>query len=61
MNGCVIAIGARNAELRAAAEAAARRIGRVVVDHGPTGCVTPAAVPYIAKLWDRRLAKAGTR
>ena len=37
----------------------AGRIGIVVVDHGNTGCVTPAAVPYIAKIWDRKAAKAG--
>ena len=45
MNGALIAIGARNEALRAAAEAASGRIGIVVVDHGETGCVTPAAVP----------------
>jgi hypothetical protein len=55
----LIAIGSRNVALRAAAEAAAGRIGKVVVDHGDTGCVTPAAVPYIAKIWNRKLAKAG--
>ncbi len=59
MNGCLIAIGARNEALRAAAEATAGRIGGLVVDHGQTGCVTPAAIPYIARIWDRRLAKAG--
>ena len=58
MNGALIAIGVRNAGLRAAAEAAAGRIGNVVVDHGKTGCVTPAAVPYIAKTWDRRRSRA---
>lgn len=59
MNGCLIAIGGRNERLRAAAESTAGRIGVVVVDHGETGCTTPAAVPYIARMWDRRLAKAG--
>ena len=59
MNGCVIAIGVRNETLRVAAEAVASRIGVVVVDHGETGCKTPAAIPYIAKTWDRKLAKAG--
>ncbi|HYO43889.1 MAG TPA: DNA alkylation repair protein [Candidatus Limnocylindrales bacterium] len=54
----VIAIGSRNERLRVAAEAAAGRIGRVVVDHGDTGCRTPAAVPYLAKVWERRAAKA---
>lgn len=60
MNGALIAIGIRNEALRAAAEAVAARIGPVVVDHGRTGCVTPAAVPYIGKAWDRRLARAKT-
>ena len=59
MNGALIAIGVRNEELRAAAEATSGRIGIVIVDHGDTGCVTPAAVPYIAKIWDRKTAKAG--
>jgi 3-methyladenine DNA glycosylase AlkD len=58
MNGALIAIGARNERLRAEAEAASGRIGIVVVDHGETGCVTPAAVPYIAKIWDRKDARA---
>jgi hypothetical protein len=62
MNGALIAIGARNDRLRAKAEAASGRIGIVVVDHGETGCVTPSAGPYIAKIWarkDARSAKAG--
>ena len=59
MNGCLIAIGGRNSDLRAAAEAAATSIGTVKVDHGATGCKTPAAIPYIARMWDRRAVKAG--
>ena len=59
MNGCLIAIGGRDMELRKAAEAASGRIGIVVVDHGDTGCKTPAAIPYLAKIWDRRLARVG--
>ncbi len=59
MNGCVIAIGSRNEALRAAAEASAGRIGVVTVDHGETGCKTPAAIPYIQRTWDRKLAKIG--
>jgi 3-methyladenine DNA glycosylase AlkD len=54
MNNALIAIGVRNASLRAQAEAAARRIGRVMVDHGETGCVTPEALAYIDKAWARR-------
>ena len=60
MNGALIAIGTRNEALRAAAEAASRRIGIVVVDHGQTGCVTPAALPYIARVWDRKAAQGST-
>ena len=60
MNGALIAIGTRNEALRAAAEAASGRIGIVVVDHGQTGCVTPAALPYIAKVWDRKAAQRST-
>jgi 3-methyladenine DNA glycosylase AlkD len=54
----LIAIGSRSERLRVAAEAASRRIGKVVVDHGDTGCRTPEAVPYLAKVWDRKVAKA---
>jgi 3-methyladenine DNA glycosylase AlkD len=57
MNGCLIAIGGRNEALRSAAEAAAARIGTVQVDHGDTGCKTPAAIPYIARMWDRKQAR----
>jgi 3-methyladenine DNA glycosylase AlkD len=59
MNGALIAIGMRNPALRAAAESVAARIGPVEVDHGQTGCVTPAAIPYIARAWDRRTTRAG--
>ena len=50
MNTALIMIGCRNAFLRAAAIAAARRIGPVEVDHGATGCKTPAAEAYIAQV-----------
>jgi hypothetical protein len=60
MNSCLISIGGRNAALRPAAEATAARIGVVKVDHGDTDCKTPAAIPYIARIWDRKAAKAGT-
>jgi 3-methyladenine DNA glycosylase AlkD len=58
MNGALIAIGVRNEALRAAAEAVAREIGAVVVDHGRTGCVTPDAIPYIDRTWARKAARA---
>lgn len=59
MNGALIAIGSRNPPLRETAEATASRIGVVTVDHGQTGCRTPAAIPYLARIWDRKLARAG--
>ena len=59
MNGAVIAVGLRSPALRSEAEATAERIGTVTVDHGQTGCVTPAAIPYLARAWDRRAARRG--
>jgi 3-methyladenine DNA glycosylase AlkD len=58
MNHAVIAIGGRSAALRKAALAAARRIGKVEVDHGDTACKTPEAGPYIEKLWAHAAAKS---
>jgi len=49
MNGALIAIGLRNETLEEKALAVARKIGKVVVDHGETGCKTPDAAEYIAK------------
>ena len=49
MNGALIAIGVRNAKLKTRALAAAKRIGKVEVDHGDTSCQTPDAVAQIAK------------
>jgi 3-methyladenine DNA glycosylase AlkD len=49
MNGTLIAIGRRNAELQKPALAAAKRIGKVEVDHGDTACKTPDAAEYIRK------------
>jgi 3-methyladenine DNA glycosylase AlkD len=57
MNGALIAIGGRSPGLRKAATAAARRIGKVEVDHGDTACETPDAVPYIEKMWARSQGK----
>lgn len=61
MNGALIAIGARSEGLAALATAAAERIGRVQVDHGLTGCKTPAAGPYIVKTRAHREAKAAAK
>ncbi|MBX3436827.1 MAG: DNA alkylation repair protein [Planctomycetaceae bacterium] len=49
MNMAVTAIGIYRPELREEAIASARRIGRVDVDHGETGCRTPDAEAYILK------------
>ena len=57
MNGTLIAIGMRNPKLEKKAIAAAKRIGRVDVDHGETGCKTPEAVSYIQKAAARKREK----
>ncbi len=57
MNHAVIGIGCRNASLRKAATAAAKRIGKVEVDHGDTACKTPDAAQYIDKTWVHSTSK----
>lgn len=54
MNNALIAIGMRNKQLEKRAIAAAKRIGKVEVDHGETGCKTPDAIPYIKKAAARK-------
>lgn len=54
MNNALIAIGGRNAKLKKLALAAAKKIGKVEVDHGDTSCKTPDAAAYIAKMWARK-------
>lgn len=54
MNNALISIGARKPALREKAIEAARRIGKVVVDHGDTNCKTPDAEAYIEKASKRR-------
>ncbi len=56
MNHALICLGGRSPALRKAALAAAKRIGRVEVDHGDTSCKTPEAAPYIEKMWARAAA-----
>jgi 3-methyladenine DNA glycosylase AlkD len=58
MNTALIAIGCRNNALRRRAQAAARRIGPVEVDHGETSCKTADAVEYIDRTWKHRAKKA---
>ena len=57
MNLAVIAIGCRSPGLRKAALAAAKRIGKVEVDHGDTACKTPDAAEYIEKSWAHATSK----
>lgn len=58
MNGALIGIGSRGGALAQKAVAAARRIGKVEVDHGETGCETPDAAGYIQKMLAHRAGKA---
>ncbi len=58
MNNALIAIGIRNAALEEKAKTAARRIGKVEVDHGETSCKTPDAFGYIEKTWVHQRKKA---
>jgi 3-methyladenine DNA glycosylase AlkD len=57
MNNALINIGVRNAALEKKATAAAKRIGKVEVDHGETGCKTPDAAAYIKKTLAHRRKK----
>jgi len=54
MNNALINIGVRNAALEKKAVAAAKRIGKIDVDHGETGCKTPDAAAYIKKTLTHR-------
>ena len=54
MNNALIAIGTRNELLEEKAIAAAKRIGKVEIDHGETDCKTPDAVAYIKKAVERK-------
>ena len=59
MHMTLIAIGGRSKGLRRRAAATTKRLGTPVVDHGQTSCTTPDAVPYMDRIWERKLAKAG--
>lgn len=54
MNGALISIGVFKPALRKKAIGAAKRIGKVEVDHGETNCKTPDAAPYIEKASKRK-------
>ncbi len=60
MNNAVIAIGLRP-KLQKKVIAAAKRIGKVEVDHGKTACTTPDAASYIAKTLAYRKKKSKTK
>ena len=60
MNNAVIAIGLRP-KLQRKVIAAAKRIGKVEVDHGQTSCKTPDAASYIAKTVEYRKKKSKTK
>ena len=53
MNGALISIGIYKPALRKQVLEAAKRIGKVEVDHGETSCKTPDAAPYIEKALQR--------
>ena len=59
MHMTLIAIGGRTKGLRRRAAAATRRLGTPTVDHGQTSCKTPDAIPYMDRMWERKLARAG--
>jgi hypothetical protein len=54
MNGALISIGVYKPALRKKAIEAAKRIGKVEVDHGETTCKTPDSVLYIEKASKRK-------
>jgi hypothetical protein len=54
MNGALISIGVFKPTLRERATAAAKRIGKVEVDHGETYCKTPDAVLQLEKASRRK-------
>ncbi len=58
MNNALIAIGKRSDHLQKLALAAAKKIGKVEVDHGDTSCKTPDAATYILKATEYRKKKA---
>jgi len=59
MNQALIGIGGARPALKAKALGIAKAIGKVVVDHGETGHVTPDAIEYIGKMSERTEAAGG--
>jgi len=60
MNRALITIGGRSSALRQAVLAAAKRIGKVTVDHGDTACKTPDVADAVERMWARSGAKFGS-
>jgi 3-methyladenine DNA glycosylase AlkD len=60
MNNVLIGIGGYVESLRPRSLAVANAIGTVDVDHGETGCKTPDAADYIAKLIAYKASKAAS-
>jgi 3-methyladenine DNA glycosylase AlkD len=58
MNSALISLGIVSKQLEKKAVAAAKRIGKVEVDHGQTNCKTPDAATYIPKAADHARKKA---
>lgn len=56
----LICIGSRSPKLRESVLAAMKRIGKVEIDHGDTGCKTPDVVTYLDKMAAHRTKKAKT-
>ena len=50
----LIKVGARGGKMKTEALAAHKRIGKVEIDHGETGCKTPDPKAYIEKMLARR-------
>ena len=57
MLNALVAIGCRSTALRKAATAAAKRIGKVEIDHGDTACKSPEVAPTLEKTWARATSK----
>ena len=61
MNQALISLGIRNPQLEKMARAAAKKIGKVEVDHGQTSCQTPDAAAYMTKTLAYRKKKAAAK
>ena len=57
MLAALIAIGCRGAALRKFATTAAKRIGKIEIDHGDTACKTPDVAATLEKTWGHAASK----